>query len=128
MTWDHLACESVGVNIFRHLQAQRMINFYKLIIKSENKPIMSLKYYVNCVSFIRKNIAEIFFRYYDVTNVFYSDRSAKMSSIDYGERNEPRRSFLSIILIFLEKFIYFLSGHIILVSGKDMNWSHLNIA
>ena len=37
-TWDsnHLACESVGVNIFRNLQAKRMFNFYQWIIKSEN--------------------------------------------------------------------------------------------
>ena len=37
-TWDsnHLTCESVGVNIFRHIQSKRMFNFYLSIIKSEN--------------------------------------------------------------------------------------------
>ena len=31
-TWDsnHLACESVVVNIFRHQQAKLMLNFYRL--------------------------------------------------------------------------------------------------
>ena len=37
-TWDsyYLACRSLGVNIFRHLQAKRMFNFYLLITKSEH--------------------------------------------------------------------------------------------
>ena len=43
--------------------------------------MMSLKYY---------------FTDYDVTNVFDNDRSAIMSSIDYVDRNEPRRSFFNI--------------------------------
>ena len=56
----------------------------------------SLKYYFRYKDFIRKNIAEIFFTDYDITNVFDNDRSAIMSSIDYVERNEQRRSFLNI--------------------------------
>ena len=59
---------------------------------------MSLKYYFSYNSFIRKNIVDIFFNGYGVTNVFDNDRSAPavMSSIDYVERNEPRKSFLNI--------------------------------
>ena len=63
--------------------------------KSVNKS-MSLKYYFSCNSFIRKNIAEIFFNDYDITTVFDNDRFAIMSRIDYVERNEPHRSFWNI--------------------------------
>ena len=97
-TWDsnHSACEIVGVNIFRHLQAKRMFNFYLSIVNSKNKSMLSLKYYFCYNSFIRKNVAEIFLNDYDVIDVFDNDRSAIMSRIDYIERNEPRRSFLNI--------------------------------
>ena len=38
-TWDsnHSACEIVGVDIFRHLQAKRMFNFCLSIVKSEKR-------------------------------------------------------------------------------------------
>ena len=83
-------------NIFRHLQAKRMFNFYLSIVNSENKSILSLKYYFCYNSFIRKNVAEVFLNDYDIINVFDNDRSAIMSRIDYVERNEPRRSDLNI--------------------------------
>ena len=68
-----------------------MFNFYLSIIKSsDNKSMISLKYYLNYNFFIRKNITEIFFNDFDVTNVFDNYRSAIMSMIDYVERNEPR--------------------------------------
>ena len=77
-----MACESVGVDIFRHLQAKRMFNFYLSSIKSENKSMTSsLKYHFSYNSFRRKNIAEIFFYDHDVTNVFDNDRSAIMSML-----------------------------------------------
>ena len=47
-------------------------------------------------NFIRKNVAEVFLKDYDVFDVFNNDRSAIVSRIDYIERNEPRRSFLNI--------------------------------
>jgi len=85
-SWDsnNLSCERVGVNIFRHLQAKRVFNFYLSIIKYKNKST-SLKYYFSHNCFIRKNIAEIFFNDYDVNNVFDNDRSAISSRIDYVE-------------------------------------------
>ena len=73
-----------------------MFNFYLSIVNSENKSILSLKYYFCYNSFIRKNVAEVFLNDYDIINVFDNDRSAIMSRIDYVERNEPRRSDLNI--------------------------------
>ena len=52
-----------------------MFNFYLSIIKSENKTMMSLKYYFSYNYFIKKNITEIFLNDKDVTNVFDNDRS-----------------------------------------------------
>ena len=51
--------------------------------------MMSMKHYFSCNSFARKNTAEIFFNYYDVTNLCDNDRSVIMSRIDYVERIEP---------------------------------------
>ena len=84
------------IHIIRHLQAKRMFNFYLSIVNSENKSMLSLKYYFCYNSFIRKNVAEIFLNDYDVVDVFDNDRSEIMSRIDYIERNEPRRSFFNI--------------------------------
>ena len=58
--------------------------------------MMSLKYYLSYTSFIRKNTAEIFFNYYDVTNLFDNKKSAMMCTTDYVERNEPSRSYFNI--------------------------------
>ena len=83
-------------NIFRHLQAKRMFNFCLSNVNSKNKSMLSFKYYLCYNSFIRKNVAELFLKDYDVVDVFDNDRSAIMSRIDYIERHEPRRSFLNI--------------------------------
>ena len=58
--------------------------------------MVSLKYNFSYNSFIRKNIAEIFFNDYDITNVFDNDRSVIISRIDYVNRNKPRISFFNI--------------------------------
>ena len=58
---NNLAFESVGVNIFRDLQGERMFNFYLLWIKSENKSMISLKYCSGYNSFIRKIIKPNYF-------------------------------------------------------------------
>ena len=44
--------------------------------------MLSLKCYFGYNSFIRKNVADIFLKDYDVVDVFDNDRSAIMSRID----------------------------------------------
>ena len=77
----------------------RIINGF-FVIKGKHYKICHvslscLSVYVLCIfsynSFVRINIAEIFFNDHDVTNVFGYHRSAIMSRIDYFESNEPRR-------------------------------------
>ena len=55
-TWDsiHFTCESVGVNVFRHLRDKRMFDIYLLNIKSENKSMMCLKLYFSFIFFHQK--------------------------------------------------------------------------
>ena len=99
-SWDsnHLGCELVGVNIFKHLQAKRMFNFYRSVLRSKNHFINKSKYYWNSVADIKSNIERIFVSEYDVTDVFNNDADAILSRIDFVERNEPRMSFLNIVV------------------------------
>ena len=85
-SWDsnHLACEILGVNIFRHLQAKRMYNYYRSILRSKNNVLIKSKYYWQL--------------YYDVLDVFNNVYEAILSRIDFVERNEPRSSYLNVIL------------------------------
>ena len=60
--WDsnHVACEIIGVNIFTHLQAKRMFNYYMSVLRTKNHFLKKLKYYWNFVADIKKNIERIF--------------------------------------------------------------------
>ena len=57
-TWDcnHLACEILGVNIFRHLQANRIYNYYRSVLRSKNGVLIKSKYYWQFYSDIRINM------------------------------------------------------------------------
>ena len=54
-TWDsnHLECESVGVNICRHLQSKNYSFLLNDSIASENKSMINFKYHFRYKSFIR---------------------------------------------------------------------------
>ena len=99
-TWDsnHLACEILGVNIFTHLQAKRMYNYYRSVLKSKNGVLIKSKYYWQFYSDIRTNIERIFRCDYDVEDVFNNVDDAILSRVDFVERNEPRSSYLNVIL------------------------------
>ena len=61
-SWDsnHLACEILGVNIFKHLPAKRMYNYYISILRSKNNVLIESKYYWQLYSDIKTEIAKIF--------------------------------------------------------------------
>ena len=86
------------MNIFKHLQAKRMFNFYRSVLRAKNHFINKLKYYWNSVADIKINIERIFVSEYDVTDVFNNDADAIIARIDFVERNEPRMSFLNIVV------------------------------
>ena len=100
ITWNshHLACEILRVNLFTHLQAERMYNFYRSVSKSKNSVLIKSKYYWQFYSDIRINIERIFKCDYDVEDVFKNVDDAILSRVDFVERNEPRTSYLNVIL------------------------------
>ena len=97
--WDsnHLACELLGVNLFRHLQAKRMFNYYRSVLRSKNRVLNKLKYYWHFYSDIKINIERVFKCDYDVEDVFDNFYNAILSRIDFIERNEPRSSYLNVV-------------------------------
>ena len=97
----HLACEILGVNLFRHLQAKRMFKYYRSVLRSKNGVLIKLKYYWHFYSDIKINIERIFKCDYDVEEVFDNFDKAILSRIDFIERNEPRSSYLNVIFKFL---------------------------
>ena len=94
---NHLACERLGVNLFRHLQAKRMFNYYRSVLKSKNGVLIKSKYYWQFYSDIRINIERIFKCDYDVDDVFDNFDDAILSRVDFVERNEPRSSYLNVL-------------------------------
>ena len=55
------------------MKAKRTFNFKSSITKYEDKSIMSLKYYFRHNSFVKTNLADIFFNDYDILNVRNND-------------------------------------------------------
>ena len=95
---NHLACKILGVNLFTHLQAKRMYNYYRSVLKSKNGVLIKSKYYWQFYSDIRTNIERISWCDYDVENFFNNIDDAILSRVDFVERNEPRTSYLNLIL------------------------------
>ena len=91
---NHLACELIGVNIFRHLQTKRMYRYCVSLFCSRNKTVNKLKYYFMYKSNIMRMIEATFRLEYGVINLFQNDPDTIMSRIDFVERNEPRSYYI----------------------------------
>ena len=93
--WDsnHLACELVGVPVFKHLQASRLYEFYISLLNSCTPVYSVLKYYFKYSSNIGFNVKKMFRDRYDVFNLLENDRLAVHSRIKFVERNEPRSTY-----------------------------------
>ena len=91
---NHLACELIGVNIFRHLQAKRMYKFCLSVFCSRNKTINKLKYYFMYKSNIMRMIETTFLLEYGIVNLFENDTDAILSRIDFVEKHEPRSYYV----------------------------------
>ena len=92
--WDgsHVACETVGVNIFRHLHARRLIGFVYNLFSSSSPCIAQMRSYFRFRSNISETVAKIFSEDYQLMNVFCNPLCAIIARIYYVERNEPRLS------------------------------------
>ena len=87
---NHLACELVGVNIFRHLLSRRLLNFYFSAINTKCRMINNLKYHFMLTSKLYSTLKLYFRSLYDVDCLLGNDRSALIARIYFVERNEPR--------------------------------------
>ena len=87
---NHLACEKVGVNIFRHLITKRLLNFYHSLMLSKNRIFESLKYYFMFNSELKNRVSNRFRDIYGVENLGQNDKNALLARVDYIERTEPR--------------------------------------
>ena len=94
--WDgnHVACETVGVNIFRHLHARRLIGFVYKLFSSSSPCISQMRSYFRYKSNISESVAKIFYEDYQLMNVFCNPLCAIIARIYHVERNEPRLSDL----------------------------------
>ena len=93
--WDsnHLACELVGVPVFKHLHASRIFEFYLSLLNSRTPVYSFMKYYFRFSSNIGFNVKQMFKYRYDIVNLLENDRLAVHSRIKFIERTEPRSTY-----------------------------------
>jgi len=94
--WDsnHTACNTVGVNIFKHLHARRMISFLFRVFSSCSPCTVHIKNYFRYISINGNNVDNFFRDNYELTNVYRNPLCAIIARIHFIERNEPRLSDL----------------------------------
>ena len=94
--WDgnHGACEEVGVDIFKHLQAKRMISLYFKTMNSENRFLHDMRYYFRFASAIKIEIENFFEKNYGITRLSSNPKCAIMARIDFIQRHEPRSCYV----------------------------------
>ena len=94
--WDsnHVACESVGADIFKHLVTKRMLQHYRSLITSNSDHFRSLRYFFIFKSKIRNDLDVRFVKMYDVLNFVVNDFSALISRIKYIQNHEPRSNYV----------------------------------
>ena len=92
--WDsnHVACETVGVPIFKHLIAKRALVFFSQLINTKSPCVSPYRHYLRYNSYIKNNLSILFERNYQVRNFHSNPLCALIARINYVERTEPRRS------------------------------------
>ena len=94
--WDsnHIACEVVGVPIFKHLLSKRIVCFYFSILKTESPCLSIYKHYFKYQSFINHEVDAMLNHMYDISLFRNNPLCAILARIGYVERNEPRSHYL----------------------------------
>ena len=91
---NHVACEVVGISVFRHLFFKRMFKFFLSLIASELPLFNRLRYFFWSSAVIKTRVDEIFNERYGIVNFLRNDFKALFARIDYVERNEPRSNYV----------------------------------
>ena len=90
---NHVACEKLGINIFKHFLSMRLIKYYFSIINAKSKALNNIKYYMMLNSNFYKNISQRFSAMYDIDCIVDNDKNALVSRINFIQRNEPRSNY-----------------------------------
>ena len=90
--WDsnHEACSLVGVPIFTHLMAKRILSFFYSVINSQSICLVPYKYYFKYASSFNCQLNLLMENKYGVKNFKLSPLCALVARLCYMERNEPR--------------------------------------
>ena len=94
--WDsnHVACDMVGVPIFKHLQAKRMFKFIMSVVNSSSPCLSIHKYYFRFLSLISIDIKNFFRVKYDVLDFYENPMCALYARIDFVQRTEERSNYV----------------------------------
>ena len=92
--WDsnHLACNRVGVPIFKHLIAKRAVLFFYSLVNAESSCIKPYRYYFRFHSDMRDKLNKLFMKNYGIIKFTDNPLCTLISRIDYVERFEPRQT------------------------------------
>ena len=93
--WDgnHVACEKVGVPLFKHLLAKRLVSSWHRICSSASPCLANLKYYFRYKGCLTAKISDWIYENYDV-KVIDNPIATIFSRIGYVERHEPRSNYV----------------------------------
>ena len=93
MKWDsnHAACDTVGVPIFSHMLAKRLVCCFFRVSNSDSPCLRPLSYYFRYKSCFRKSLIDLFRNKYGIHDVFDNPLCAILARIDYVQKHEPRR-------------------------------------
>ena len=99
--WDgnHVACETVGVDTFKHLHARRLISYTYALLNSRSPCLVHLSNYFRFMSQISSNVEKFFRDNYQLANVYSYPLCAVIARIQFVQRNEPRLSDLRNIYV-----------------------------
>ena len=92
--WDsnHLGCERVGVSLFKHLLARRLVCFWHNLWNSKSPCMANLSYYWRYRSCLFKRLSAMFLNEYAV-DIADNPLCAVLSRIDFTQRHEPRSHY-----------------------------------
>ena len=90
---NHVACEKVGINVFRHLMNKRMLKHLCSLLCSEVSFFKRHRLFFWSSSNIKRTLDRVFIEKYSIPFFLRSDFDALLARIDFVERNEPRSNY-----------------------------------
>ena len=90
---NHDACDIVGVSMFRHLMAKRIICFWYNLCMAKSPCVANLNYYLRYNSIMFLKVKELFEDKYTV-DISSNPLCAILARIDFVQRHEPRSHYV----------------------------------